>query len=84
MLLSVLLWKFANITNDKHLIAWNYLLPGSLCALILVQLLIVNLESVRDRTPSAVYFLGCLMIFIESLLSTWNTISYKLRNPEQF
>ncbi|KAM3187570.1 hypothetical protein ACTXT7_002071 [Hymenolepis weldensis] len=55
---------------------------GSLCALILAQLLIVNLESVRDRTSSAVNCLGCLMIFVVSLLSTWNTVSYKLRIPE--
>uniref|UniRef100_A0A0R3SLN6 PXA domain-containing protein n=1 Tax=Hymenolepis diminuta TaxID=6216 RepID=A0A0R3SLN6_HYMDI len=53
-----------------------------LCALILVRLLIVNLESVRDRTLSAVNFLGCLRTCVVPLLCTCNTVSYKLRNPE--
>nr|CDS29611.2 canalicular multispecific organic anion [Hymenolepis microstoma] len=80
MLLCIILWKIINISNDDH-IAQNYLLPGSLCILILVQLLIVNLESIRDLTPSAVFYLGCLMIFVVSLISTWNTVSYMLRPP---
>ncbi|KAM7536330.1 hypothetical protein Aperf_G00000087201 [Anoplocephala perfoliata] len=82
MLLIVLLWKFVNITNDTNFYAWNYLYPGSLCTLILFQLLIVNLESVRDRTSSAVYFLGCLFFFIVTVVSVWNTVSYRLRSPD--
>ncbi|KAM7536769.1 hypothetical protein Aperf_G00000087170 [Anoplocephala perfoliata] len=81
MLLIVLLWKFANITNDTNFYAWNYLYPGTLCTLILFQLLIVNLESVRDRTSSAAYFLGCLFFFIVTVVSVWNTVSYSLRSP---
>ncbi|KAM7536240.1 hypothetical protein Aperf_G00000087056 [Anoplocephala perfoliata] len=82
MLLIVLFWKFANITNDTNFYAWNYLYPGTLCTLMVFQLLIVNLESVRDRTSSAVYFLGCLFLFIVTLVSVWNTASYRLRSSE--
>nr|CDS18169.1 expressed protein [Echinococcus granulosus] len=81
MLLAVLIWKFANIANDANAYAWNYLCPSALCTAILFQLSIVNLESVRDRSSSAVYFLCCLLIFAASLVIAWDVGSHRLQPP---
>ncbi|KAL5968002.1 hypothetical protein TSMEX_004261 [Taenia solium] len=67
------------MANDTNAYAWNYLCPSAVCTAILFQLSIVNLETVRDRTTSAVYFLCCLLIFVASLVITWNISSYRLQ-----
>ncbi|KAL5105018.1 hypothetical protein TcWFU_009077 [Taenia crassiceps] len=78
MLLAVLISKFVTMASDVNAYALNYLCPSALFTAILFQLSIVNLESVRDRTSSAVYFLCCLLIFAASLIIAWNISSYKL------
>uniref|UniRef100_A0A5K3FRC0 ABC transmembrane type-1 domain-containing protein n=1 Tax=Mesocestoides corti TaxID=53468 RepID=A0A5K3FRC0_MESCO len=80
-LLAILLWKFENISNSANRYSWNYLYLSSICSAVLFQLLIVNLEVVRDRPSSGVYFLCSLLLFVVTLLSAWTTFSYKLRPP---